>query len=155
MGRRTGGTSSDMRELSGDTKLGQTRTHPLGVSCCPGCPLSPPGTETSTIPIREAVSAPKRGGSKKSAGNLMDHKLEIRLKHLRQAPRCGARTRAGGVCQRPAIRGRTRCRLHGGLSPGAPRGAENGNFRNGNWTADAIEERRWLRSLVKAFALGG
>jgi hypothetical protein len=25
---------------------------------------------------------------------------------------------------------------------------KNGNFRNGNWTAEAIEERRWLRSLA-------
>jgi hypothetical protein len=52
-------------------------------------------------------------------------------------------------CQRPAIRGRTRCRLHGGLSPGAPCGSKNGNFKNGDWTAEAIEERKWLRSLVK------
>jgi hypothetical protein len=84
----------------------------------------------------------------------MDEDFEIRLKNLKQAPRCGARTRAGGACLRPAIRGRRRCRLHGGLSPGAPRGAKNGNFRSGNWTAVAIEERRWLRALVGAFAAG-
>jgi hypothetical protein len=47
---------------------------------------------------------------------------------------------------------RKRCRLHGGLSPGAPRGQKNGNFRDGNWTAEAIAERRWLRSLVQSFA---
>ena len=82
----------------------------------------------------------------------MDLNCENRLRNLRQAQRCGALTRAGEPCRRPAIRGRRRCRLHGGLSPGAPRGAKNGNFRNGNWTAEAIEERRWLRSLVKAFA---
>ena len=41
------------------------------------------------------------------------------------------------------------------LSPGAPRGHKNGNFRNGHWTADAIEERRWLRSLVQMFATTG
>jgi hypothetical protein len=34
------------------------------------------------------------------------------------APRCGARTRRGTACQCPAIRGRRRCRLHGGLSTG-------------------------------------
>jgi hypothetical protein len=45
--------------------------------------------------------------------------------------------------------------LHGGLSPGAPRGAKNGNFRNGDWTAEAIEERKWLRSLVRSFAKTG
>jgi hypothetical protein len=73
----------------------------------------------------------------------------------RRAPKCGARTRAGTPCQRLPIRGRTRCRLHGGLSPGAPRGAKNGNFRNGDWTAEAIEERKWLRSLVRSFAKNG
>jgi hypothetical protein len=78
-----------------------------------------------------------------------------RPKNLRPTPRCGARTPTGTACQRPAIRGRGRCRLHGGLSTGAPRGTKNGNFRNGNWTAGAVEERRWLRSLVQTFAKSG
>ena len=41
------------------------------------------------------------------------------------APRCGARTRAGLPCRAPAVRGKTRCRLHGDLStgPGATRAA--------------------------------
>ncbi len=77
---------------------------------------------------------------------------ETRLRNLARAPKCGAKTRAGTPCQRPVLRDRTRCRLHGGLSPGAPRGPENGNYRNGDWTAEAIEERKWLRSLVKSFA---
>ena len=80
---------------------------------------------------------------------------ERRLGNLRQAPRCGAKTRAGTPCQCPAMRGRRRCRLHGGLSPGAPRGARNGNYTDGDWTAEAIEERRWARSLVANFAKGG
>jgi glucans biosynthesis protein len=81
----------------------------------------------------------------------MDQTLTTRIQNLQRAPRCGARTRAGTPCQRPALRGRKRCRLHGGLSSGAPRGAKNGNFKNGDWTAEAIEERKWLRSLVQAF----
>jgi len=32
--------------------------------------------------------------------------------------RCGAKTRDGGMCQNPAIGGRTRCKLHGGRSTG-------------------------------------
>ena len=32
--------------------------------------------------------------------------------------RCGAKTRAGGMCQNPAIGSRTRCKLHGGKSTG-------------------------------------
>jgi hypothetical protein len=52
----------------------------------------------------------------------------------------------------PAIwHGWGRCRLHGGMSPGAPRGPKNGNFKSGDWTAEAIEERKWLRSLVRSF----
>ena len=95
------------------------------------------------------------GGGKKIADNPMDQRVETRLKNLRRAARCGAKTRAGAPCQRPAIRGRRRCRLHGGLSPGAPRGSRNGNYKTGDWTADAIEERRWLRSLVQSFAKNG
>ena len=102
----------------------------------------------------ESGKLARPGGSKKSAGNPMDQDLETRLKNLRQAPRCGART-PGTACQRPAVRGRKRCRLHGGLSPGAPRGHKNGNFRNGNWTNDVVEERRWLRSLVQLFTTTG
>ena len=69
-----------------------------------------------------------------------------------QVSRCGAKTRAGTLCPNPPVQGRRRCRLHGGLSPGAPKGSRNGNYKNGDWTAEAIEERRWLRSLVRDFA---
>ena len=50
---------------------------------------------------------------------------------------------------------RTLNRRHGGPSPGAPRGSKNGNFKHGDWTADAIAERKWLRSLVQSFADNG
>lgn len=71
------------------------------------------------------------------------------------SPSCGAKTRAGTPCQRPTIRGRSRCRLHGGLSPGAPRGTKNGNFKNGDWTSEAIGERKWSRSLLHSFGNNG
>ncbi len=37
---------------------------------------------------------------------------------LHLAPRCGARTRANCPCRSPAIRGKLRCRMHGGRSTG-------------------------------------
>ena len=89
-------------------------------------------------------------GDKKFEINPMHQSIGTRLDNLRRAPRCGATTRVGAPCQCPAMRGRKRCRLHGGISPGAPRGAQNGNFRDGTWTAEGIEERRWLRSLVRS-----
>lgn len=38
-------------------------------------------------------------------------------------PKCAAKTRSGPPCAAPAIRGKKRCRLHGGLSTG-PQTAE-------------------------------
>lgn len=39
---------------------------------------------------------------------------------------CGAKTRAGKPCKKSPVEGKKRCRLHGGLSPGAPKGNKNG-----------------------------
>ena len=85
--------------------------------------------------------------------NPMDQeRLTKQLRNIRAAPRCGARTRAGGTCQCPAIRGRRRCRIHGGLSPGAPCGEKNGNFKEGFFTCEAVSERKWVRDLIDTYA---
>ncbi|MGM4892065.1 HGGxSTG domain-containing protein [Tardiphaga sp. 839_C3_N1_4] len=78
-------------------------------------------------------------------------RVVAQLTNIRGARRCSATTRAGGSCQCPAIRDRTRCRLHGGKSPGAPRGAGNGNYKGGEFTVEAKEERQWLRSIVRTY----
>lgn len=84
--------------------------------------------------------------------NPMNQDLTTRLSNMRGAPRCGAKTRTGGTCRCPAIRGRTRCRIHGGLSPGAPRGNKNGNFKQGFFTCEALNERKWVRELINTYA---
>ena len=56
--------------------------------------------------------------------------------------RCLAKTRSGGVCQKLALKQKARCRLHGGLSTGAPRGELNGNYKNGRYTCEALAERK-------------
>jgi hypothetical protein len=69
---------------------------------------------------------------------------------LRDAPRCGARTRVGTPCQRPACHGKARCRLHGGAAgSGAPRGERNGAYRHGRFTAEAVAGRKAFRQLLK------
>ena len=95
------------------------------------------------------IAAP--GGRRKFEINPMKN-YATRPGHLKRQSRCGARTRAGAPCRRPPVRGHKRCRLHGGLSPGAPRGLKNGNYKTGDWTSEAITERKWLRSLVHSFA---
>ena len=74
--------------------------------------------------------------------------MSQRVAQMNDTPRCGARTRAGGTCLSPAMLN-GKCRIHGGLSPGAPRGAANGRFKDGYWTREAVEERKFIRSLIK------
>ena len=61
------------------------------------------------------------------------------------SPRCGAKTRNGRRCQSPAMRN-GRYRMHGGPSPGAPKGNKNA-LKHGLYTADAIALRRLLASI--------
>jgi hypothetical protein len=70
-----------------------------------------------------------------------------RLANMAAAPRCGARTRDGHPCQQAAVRGRARCRMHGGAKgSGGPRGDRNGNFKHGLWTRDSVAARRAIRA---------
>lgn len=57
------------------------------------------------------------------------------------APRCGAKTRAGTPCRGPAVRGKRRCRMHGGTNPGPPRGNRNG-WVHGRRSRAAVEARK-------------
>jgi hypothetical protein len=68
---------------------------------------------------------------------------------MNQAPRCGARTRSGMPCRSPAVRGKRRCRMHGGAQgSGAPLGDRNA-LRHGHYTAKAIAARRAIRALLR------
>ena len=62
--------------------------------------------------------------------------------------RCGARTRSGNSCRAPAMPN-GRCRMHGGPSPGAPKGNKNA-FKHGLYTTEAIARRRELSSVMRA-----
>lgn len=80
----------------------------------------------------------------KSEGNAMQTESP-----MHDSPRCGARTRSGKPCQSPAVRGKKRCRMHGGTNPGAPRGPRNGSYRHGEYTKEAIEMRRRVSALIR------
>ena len=42
-----------------------------------------------------------------------------------------------------------RCKTHGGRSPGAPRGRQNGNWRGGFYSQESQADRRRLRELIR------
>lgn len=65
---------------------------------------------------------------------------------LLAAPRCLAKTRSGGECQSPAVKGKRRCRMHGGTNSGAPKGNRNA-FKHGR------EYTRVRELLVKQIGL--
>ena len=61
--------------------------------------------------------------------------------------RCGAKTRRGTECQRPAYKRNGRCALHGGKSTGArtPEGLRRiseANLKHGRYTKDKLERKR-------------
>jgi len=62
--------------------------------------------------------------------------------------RCGARTRSGSRCQSAAMPN-GRCRMHGGMSPGAPKGNKNA-YKHGRYSAEAIACRREIAALLRS-----
>ena len=42
--------------------------------------------------------------------------------------------------------------MHGGSSPGAPKGKHNGAYKHGRFTNGAIERRRGLNALIRMLA---
>jgi hypothetical protein len=64
------------------------------------------------------------------------------------SPRCGAKIRSGGLCRSPAVRGRKRCRMHGGAPGSGPlRGNQNAR-QHDLFTKDAIAERKRIQALL-------
>lgn len=68
---------------------------------------------------------------------------------LRLSARCCATTRRGNSCLSPAVSGKARCRMHGGAKgSGAPKGSQNGRYRHGMRTQEALAEWRRVREIV-------
>jgi hypothetical protein len=90
-----------------------------------------------------------RGAERKKSGNPMRATLwseNLALAHA--CPRCGARTRSGGRCLGMRM-ANGKCRMHGGASPGAPRGAGNGMFKHGLRSIETIERRRQMTAEMR------
>lgn len=69
-----------------------------------------------------------------------------------KAPRCGARNRRGVPCQSPAMRGKRRCRLHGGKSTGAKTTTGLQRIRMASWKDGSRSARLQAEAKVQAAA---
>jgi hypothetical protein len=65
-----------------------------------------------------------------------DELLRERHRLLKRLWACGARNRDGTRCQAPRVRGKAKCRMHGGLSSGPKSEA--------GWERTRAGHRRWL-----------
>ena len=64
------------------------------------------------------------------------------------SPRCGARTRRGSPCRSPSVKGRRRCRMHGGTAGSGARPGNRNAFKHGRYTAEAVARRRDVAALI-------
>jgi glucans biosynthesis protein len=73
-----------------------------------------------------------------------------RLSNMAKALRCGAKTRAGHPCRQAAVKGKIRCRMHGGAKgSGGPRGKRNGNFKYGLYTREVKTLRSEMQAILR------
>lgn len=64
--------------------------------------------------------------------------------------RCGAKTRSGAPCKNPIVRGRKRCRMHGGAAgSGAPTGERHGRYKHGRYTQERVAANRKTRAKLR------
>jgi len=71
------------------------------------------------------------------------------MEHLGEAPRCGAKTRNGTPCRAPAVKGKRRCRMHGGApGSGAPKGNVNAH-KHGLYTKERLAQRRRTNAVLR------
>lgn len=65
---------------------------------------------------------------------------------------CGARTRSGEPCKRAPMTGKTRCKLHGGASTGAPKGNSNA-VKHGFYSDALLPEEKALYERAEVGSL--
>lgn len=73
--------------------------------------------------------------------------MQQTLSNIILMKRCLAKTQKGTLCQSPAMPN-GRCRMHGGTSPGAPKGNKNA-WKHGHYSAESIALRQSLKELLK------
>jgi hypothetical protein len=96
------------------------------------------------VPPLLAVLSHKICGEQKPTERQDMKKIKQTNSHI-----TGASKRTCKQCRAPAVRGWTVCRFHG-AGGGAPKGAANGRYKHGLFTADTISERRQISAILRA-----
>jgi glucans biosynthesis protein len=71
--------------------------------------------------------------------------------HDHTKSKCLAKTRHGTLCQTSPVKGKKRCRMHGGAKGiGAPKGSTNA-LKHGFYSKESIQRRVEVRQLIREF----
>ena len=71
--------------------------------------------------------------------------------HDNNRAKCLAQTRRKTLCQTACVKGKKRCRMHGGAKgSGAPKGSKNA-FKHGRYSAETIQRRLEVTRLIRQF----
>jgi len=72
------------------------------------------------------------------------------IARMHASPRCGARarTRDWQPCRNPAVKGKRRCRMHGGKNEGGKIGNRNA-LKHGRYRQTVRRERREIRDFMR------
>lgn len=66
-----------------------------------------------------------------------------------QKKKCGAKTRQGTPCKSAPVKGKNRCRMHGGAKgSGAPKGNQNA-YKHGYYTKEMIQFRKLFNGYAQ------
>ena len=99
-------------------------------------------------PMRpDKIEPPAPADRRRCRNNLLPASEGLRLAN--GAQRCGARTRGGAACRAPAIKGRQRCRMHGGSAGSGAQAGNSNALKHGCFTAEALEMRKTVAELVR------
>ncbi len=98
------------------------------------------------MPILDEARLPDLVG----VGGRYQNEMSINpMQSAHGAPRCKAKSkRTGKPCCAPAVRGCRVCRMHGARG-GAPTGKQNGNYRYGARTKEAIQAVKYVNLLSR------
>ena len=75
---------------------------------------------------------------------------DAEIARMHASPRCGARarTRDWQPCRNPAVKGKRRCRMHGGKNEGGKIGNQNA-LKHGRYRQQVLREQREIRDFMK------
>lgn len=71
--------------------------------------------------------------------------------HNNVETRCLAKTRCKTLCQIPPVKGKKRCRMHGGAKGSGAKIGNKNAFKHGRYSAEVIQNRRTTIQFFKQF----